>query len=745
MSKKSSAGPIAIARVALDVPVDEPFDFLAPGLQGGDAGRLVTVPFGKRRAVGMVLDVSDHSAVPVDRLRAIEGVIDTIPPLARIDLALFEFCAEYYRHPVGQVIMGALPPAFRSPRPTRPSAEKFYQLSAAVRSDPDFRLATRSASQQMVFSRLAECTGAAARSVLTEGVARGADALRALVERGVIEATAPAPGRFGGAAVPAYALNSDQARAVSTVSAALGAFQVFLLHGITGSGKTEVYLRVIAQALARGQQVLVLVPEINLTPQLRQAFAARFSGTPLLSIHSGLPQGERARAWLEAQAGRARIVLGTRLALFTPLPELGLIVVDEEHDASFKQQDGLRYSARDVAIYRGRLAECPVLLGSATPSLETWANAQPDAGAPARYTALSLPRRAVADAKLATIRAVDIEHEPCTDGLGATLLAALSERLGRGEQSLLFINRRGFSPSLVCRQCAWTPECRNCSARLVFHKGAARLRCHHCGYQARVPSVCAECGSVDLAPAGQGTQRIEAALAERFPSARIARVDRDSTRRRGSAERLFDSARAGDIDILVGTQMLSKGHDFPRLTLVGVLNADDALFSADFRAPERLFAQLVQVAGRAGRADRPGDVLIQTRFPGHPLYAAVLAQDYPRFAAALLEERRLSGMPPFSFLALLRVEARAPGAALAFAAQARTLGAAALTGNADVTLFDAVPPPLERKGGWERAQVLAQARSRPALQRFLGAWRTAIQAAAPRSVRWTIDVDPIDV
>jgi primosomal protein N' (replication factor Y) len=738
LSKLSPSDNNNIACIALDVPVENGFDFLAPQISANDIGRLAIVPFGKRKAAGIIVDIAESSNVPPGKLRSLERIVYDLPKLSALDLALFRFCSGYYHHPLGQVILNALPVQFRSSRPFRLPLVTYYQLTRAGR-EQDAAPIGRALTQRHILERLSG--GLLADNVAIAGLSRGKIALQALLEKKCIERVAPGKGVFTAAASPLYALNTGQSDVVARIVAALGHYQPFLLTGITGSGKTEVYLAAMRQVLQKGEQVLVLVPEINLTPQLEAQFRARFPQTRMVSLHSHLARAPRTLGWLEAQSGHAQIVLGTRLAVFTPMPRLGLIVIDEEHDASYKQQEGLRYSARDVAVYRARLADCPVVLGSATPSLESYFNAE-HSGKGLRYTALALTQRAIPSATLPVVRLLDMNRERLHDGLSETLLVALRTRLAKHEQSLLFINRRGYAPALVCRQCAWMPECPHCTAHLVFHKSDARLRCHHCGQQTRVPPHCAKCGSADLAPAGQGTQRIMELIAAHFPDSRIARVDRDSLRARGAAQRIFDAAHKGEIDILIGTQMLAKGHDFPKLTLVGVLNADAAMFSADFRAPERLFSQLVQVAGRAGRAGLKGEVLVQTSFPAHPLYAAVQEQDFTRFARLQLEERRLSGMPPFSHLALLRVEARAAGQALKFAGAALELGKAHAAG---VALYDAVPAPLEKKGGWERAQVLVQSRSRTALQRFIGDWRPQIAAAAPRSTRWIIDVDPSEV
>jgi primosomal protein N' (replication factor Y) len=537
-------------------------------------------------------------------------------------------------------------------------------------------------------------------------------------------------------------LTIEQQNALDAIAPTEAGFCAYLLYGVTGSGKTEVYLRLLERALAAGQQALLLVPEINLTPQLEARIAARFPAAGSVSLHSELTEAARTRNWRAALEGSARIVLGTRLAVFTPLPDLGLIVVDEEHDPSFKQQKGMRYSARDIAVFRARERDIPIVLGSATPSLESWANAT-ERGARSRYKLLTLNERAVENARLPAVRRIDTRLEKLQDGLSGALLRAIEQRLARGEQSLIFLNRRGYAPVLACAACAWTSGCLRCAANLVVHLADGRLRCHHCGFESRIPKSCPTCGNQDIHPFGRGTQRLEATLAERFPDARILRVDRDSAKSRQQWEVLVEKVYAGEADILVGTQMLAKGHDFPKLTLVGAMGADAALFSADWRAPERLFAQLMQVAGRAGRAELPGEVLIQTQFPEHPLYAALVRHDYPAFAAQLLKEREQAGFPPYGYQAMLRAEAPQMADALAFLSAARAQKSA--DRHLDILLYDPVPMRLARRENFERAQLLAESPSRRALQAFLAEWMEAISALkAPRLLRWHLEVDPLE-
>ena len=536
---------------------------------------------------------------------------------------------------------------------------------------------------------------------------------------------------------PAPNLTAEQSAALGAIDPQAG-FSAHLLHGVTGSGKTEVYLRLIERVLTIGRQVLLLVPEINLTPQLEGHVRSRFPESTVVSLHSELAEAARERNWRAAFAGEAGIVLGTRLAIFTPMPRLGLIVVDEEHDVSFKQQDGMRYSARDVAVFRARQHGIPVVLGSATPSLESWANAQSR-----RYSLLTLRERANPEARLPVVRLLDTRKMVLRDGLSELLIAAIKARLERGEQSLVFLNRRGYAPVLACAACGWVSRCQRCAANLVLHLADRCLRCHHCGFEIRVPKACPTCGNQDIHPFGRGTQRLEVSLKELFPDARIARVDRDSVKSRKQWEMVLERIHGGDADILVGTQMLAKGHDFPKLTLVGVLGADAALFAADWRAPERLFAQLMQVSGRAGRADLEGEVLIQTQYPDHPLYAALATHDYPGFATSLLREREQAGFPPYAFQAVLRAEATEMAAALAFLTTACALPV--VRDHGSVVLYDPVPMKLSRLANFERGQLLAESHSRPALQAFLPRWREAIEAIrAPAKLRWHLEVDPLE-
>jgi primosomal protein N' (replication factor Y) (superfamily II helicase) len=744
-----------IARVVLDVPLARSFDFLAPGLDATSIGRLVIVPFGRgairgggTETVGLIVDVVETTEVPIVKLKSISALQKNVPAFTATDLALFRFCARYYHHPLGQVALSAIPPTLRAAKLFTPRAQHSYAITDAGRA----YLATlnpRITVTRQMLALLNECESIA-EAQLKQQFVRAAVALRALAEKkfiAIVEAEVANTSAHKTDVVfaPSHALNAEQARALAAIEGKLDSFAPILLNGITGSGKTEVYLHAIYRALTKQKQALVLVPEINLSPAFARAVAARFPHSEVAVLHSAMADGARTDAWLAAQSGRADIVIGTRLAVFTPIPRLGLIIVDEEHDASYKQQEGFRYSARDVAVFRAQAAICPVVLGSATPSLETLHNVERE-----RFTQINLTERAAASAALPHVEFIDTNIERSKDGLTQSLIRAIDETVKRGEQALIFINRRGYAPALVCAQCGWMPACGRCTAKLVFHKGDARLRCHHCGFQSRIPAKCSDCGSHELAAAGEGTERVESSLQTALPSLRMARVDRDSTRKRGSAEKIFEQAAKGELDVLVGTQMLSKGHDFPNITLVGVINSDGAIFSADFRAAERLAAQMMQVAGRAGRAQLAGRVLIQTRFPGHPVYQAIAAQNYAQFSAIALKEREASHLPPYSFLAMLRAESRNSQMLADFMAGAAKLAGEFNTSkNDEVQIWDPIPPTLARKAGFERRQLMVQARSRKALQQFLSGWLPLVgeyQAIEKlRNLKWIIDVDPQDV
>jgi len=727
--------------VALDTPVRRLFDYLPPA--AGDEitspaiGARVRVPFGRQRLIGAVMAVAERSELPPERLKPILGVLDAAPVLDEAALALLQWAAEYYHHPVGEVLSSALPKALRLGAPAVASEERWCLTNAGAvavaAGEP-----RRGPRQRALLMRL-EASGALPAAELDAADPGWRTAARSLTRRGWIASSAvPRLNSPGDAALRAEGpiLLPEQAAAVEAVSATFGAFAAFVLHGITGSGKTEVYLRLIERVLEAGRRALVLVPEIALTPQLLARFGERFAA-PIAALHSALTDHERLLAWRSAFAGEARIVLGTRSAVFAPVPELGLIVVDEEHDGSFKQHEGgFRYSARDLAVVRARHAGVPVVLGSATPALETLHNV-----AAGRYRLLKLERRA-AQAAPPVLRLIDLRGSAVHCGIAGASVQAMERHLTADGQVLVFLNRRGYAPTLLCTACGWIAPCRDCDARLTVHLAAGRLRCHHCGLDAPLPARCPVCGFA-VKPVGQGTERIEEALGALFPRAPIARLDRDVVRRRGDIEDVMRRMSSGEARILVGTQMVTKGHDFPNVTLVVVLNADQGLLSTDFRASERVAQTIVQVAGRAGRGARPGEVLIQTEFPDHPLLESLLAAGYEGFARAALEERALTGWPPFSRLAALRDSARSADAALAFLTEARRL---AQRPPPAVRLLGPVPAAMSKRAGRYHAQLLIESRDRSRLHEFLDEWLPAVERLpSGRRVRWALDVDPLEL
>jgi primosomal protein N' (replication factor Y) len=728
---------MSIVKVGLDVPLAREFDYIAPDISTDDIGRRVIVPFGRRSAVGVVLGVAETSDLARDKLKRISRIVRDAPGLSPDDLRLLKFASDYYHHPLGQVVMAALPTRLRREQGSRRSAPTEYVLTDLGRAQaPDALPARARVKRRLLEALLAQ--GALRRQEVSAFGATASAALRAFESAGWIALRAAAPASSVSAparAAPGPALNAAQSAAVDAAVGALGRFRAFLLRGVTGSGKTEVYLRIAEHVLSRAEQALILVPEIALTPQLEAMVQARFPNARMTSLHSGLSEAERARNWLIAQSGEAAIVLGTRLAVFASLPRLGLIVVDEEHDASFKQTEGFCYSARDLAVVRASQRGVPIVLGSATPALETYHNAQCG-----RYTLLELPERI--NGRPPNIGYVPVAGANAFEGVAPELLDAIERSIARGEQSLVFINRRGYAPVLMCHSCGWLSACKRCSAQLVLHLPARDLRCHHCGHCERVPRACPTCGNPDLAPIGQGTQRVEATLRQGFPGARILRIDRDTTRRRHAWDDMRSRIQAREVDVLVGTQILAKGHDFPHLALVCVLNADAMLYSADFRASERLYALLTQVSGRAGRGEAQGEVLVQTEFPQHPLYGALRRQDFDGYAQTLLDERRTAGFPPFVHQALLRAESPDVDTALEFLRHAREIGRAL---GDEVELYDPVPAAMVRLAGRERAQLLVQSASRPRLHAFLGAWRDVLAMEKAAVARWALDVDPLEL
>ena len=727
-------------RVALDLPLPILFEYRARDVTPDDIGQRVLVPLGRKIVVGVIVELADTTKLATHRIRRVLSIQRDVPPLPDDVMQLLKFCSDYYHHPLGAVILNSLPTRLRRRHAIKPEVSACYVLTTAGRDAALSNLLTRAKTKRELLNRLRSTDDGVAEVDLQAIAPSARAALKAMVEAGwierITEPRAASPDPVDTLRImPGPELTDEQRDALTSMRENPAGFVPWLLLGATGSGKTEVYLQLIANVLQQGRQALLLVPEINLTPQLEALVRARFPATPLVSLHSGLNESERLHSWRAAQSATAGIVLGTRLAIFTPLPNLGLIVVDEEHDASFKQTDGLRYSARDMALVRAKQRGIPIVLGSATPALETFHNALSGS-----YRLSTLSQRI--NAMPPDIEFVDTRDTPLVDGLSQELLKAIDTTTKAGGQSLVFINRRGYAPVLMCRSCNWTADCQRCSAKLVLHAADQRLHCHHCGHQERIATACPQCGNQDLLPLGQGTQRIETALARTFPAARILRVDRDSTRRKHAWQAMRGQINAREIDILVGTQILAKGHDFPQLNLVGVINADSSLYSTDFRAGERLFARLTQVAGRAGRGASRGRVLIQTEFPLHPLYQALRRHDYSSYARELLAERREAGFPPFVHQAVLRAEATRVDDALTFLARAAN---SAANINDEVMVYDPVPANLVRVAGLERAQLTVQSPSRPALQKFLRVWRERMDGIAERKVRVALDVDPLDL
>ena len=695
------------------------------------------VPFGRRRVVGVLVETRDRSDLPDAKLKAALGVIDDEPVFDEPLLELLRWSADYYRHAPGEVIAAALPAALRAGASMLETTER-WTLTAAARTDQLPPLPGR-ANRLRELVELLRGRDSADAAELAAFSPRWRDHARELEKRGWIARLRVAeqtPARGEVRTSQGLEPTPEQRTAIDAIAAASGAFAPFLLHGVTGSGKTEVYLRAIEAVVARGEQALVLVPEIALTPQLVARFAQRFDA-PLAVLHSSLPDQERLRAWRAARSGTAPVVIGTRSAIFAPLARPGLIVVDEEHDPSYKQQEGFRYSARDLALVRAQRLAIPVVLGSATPSLESLERVR--AG---KATLLSLPNR-TAGASQPTLHLIDLRKHGETQGIATPTLFAIKRHLEAGGQVLLYLNRRGYAPSLFCPACGWVAPCPRCDARLTVHQRDQRLHCHHCGTEQRMPQVCPDCGEA-VKPVGQGTERIEETLARLFPDVPLARIDRDAVRRRGALEAALDRVTSGEVKLLVGTQMLTKGHHFPDVSLVVVLNADQGLFGTDFRASERLAQTIVQVAGRAGRAERPGEVLIQTEYPEHPLLAQLVSGGYDAFASAALEERQQARWPPFARVAVLRAEAAQREAPIAFLDRARELAESMST--AGVEVLGPAAAPMERRAGHYRAQLLLHAPTHSPLQRLFGRWIPAVEELPEaRRVRWSLDVDPLEL
>jgi len=744
---KPAAGAACILQMAVPSPLNRTFDYLPP--ENCDASQLqpgmrLRLPFGRGSRIGILMAVSSHSRVDTDKLKPALELLDETPLLPTDIVALLDWASRYYHHAPGNVISNALPALLRQGQPPRPQQLTVWRLTASGRELDPATLTRAPRQRELLMWLSTQDHDVDVAALDTLGSWR--PTLKIMIDKGWVVAESVATDRYltesikpasAQATQPAPTLNPAQRQAVSEVTAALDRFQPFLLAGVTGSGKTEVYFRTIEQVLALGRQVLLLVPEIGLTPQLVARFHDRFTQTQVL-LHSALTNRERLDAWLQARDGRAAIIIGTRSAVFVPCARLGLIIIDEEHDASFKQQDGFRYHARDIAIVRAQRGKLPIMLGSATPSLESLHNVESQ-----RYRLLSLPQR-IGDALTPGIRLLDVRHLPFNDSLSPQLIEMIRAHLARDNQVLLFLNRRGYAPTLLCHDCGWVARCQRCDAHLIVHHQRRLLRCHHCDAQRPLDTECPECGSPSLLPVGHGTERIEDALHDLFPDSDVVRIDRDSTRRKGSLQQLLEKVRNGRRQILLGTQMLAKGHHLPNVTLVAIISADQGLFSIDFRASERLGQMVIQVAGRAGRADKPGEVVIQTHHPEHPLLQDLLHHDYQRFAEHLLAERRLAALPPYTNMVLLRAEAIERETSQQFLQDAQRL---ALDCHIDgVDILGPLAAAMERRAGRYRALLVIQSGERQPLHRLLSRWLPRLDTLADaRKVRWSIDVDPIDM
>ena len=727
-------------RIAIPTPLRRQFDYLMPAnFQGKppQSGVRVKVPFGRQTLVGILLEVVHETDVPAQKLKPAIEILDEQPVFNTELLQLLQWCSLYYHHPIGEVMQNALPVKLRQGASTHIKGIRRWQLTPEGQQ-LDLQSLKRAAKQIALLGDLKQSASGLLDSQLSEHHVGWRPVMKRLQEKGLVESFEENALPIAKPITSAPKLNRDQKNAIDRIIENQSeGFHAYVLEGVTGSGKTEVYLQVIAEILKQGKQALVLVPEIGLTPQLLNRFLQRLNGR-IAIMHSGLNDEERLQAWLHTQAGSADVIIGTRSAVFSPLLRPGIIIIDEEHDLSFKQQDGFRYSARDLAVKRARDLNIPIVLGSATPSLETLYNALQN-----RYETLLLPERA-GNAKPPTISLLDVRSQKMEHGVSAQLLHKIKEHLENDSQVLLFLNRRGFAPVLMCHECGWHALCPRCDAHMTLHQSNSQLRCHHCGTEQYKPSTCPKCKSDDLLQMGFGTERIEQALTELFPQYQVIRIDRDSTRRKGSMEKLLNEINNGKRQILIGTQMLAKGHHFPNVTLVGMLNADHGLYSSDFRASERMGQLILQVAGRAGREEKEGEVLIQTHHADHPLFKPLLNHDYPGFAKTLIEERQQTELPPFTHLALLRAEAVDQQSPMIFLEQARLI--LEQSNQIELMLMGPFPALMERRAGRYRAQLLIQANNRKQLQSLFANSITQIENhKTAKKVRWSIDIDPMDL
>ena len=734
--------PPMIFKVALPVPLYRLFDYLAPegvNLDMIKPGVRLEVPFGKGKKTAFLIEISTHSDLSIDKLKPVLRILDDKSLLSAKELRLLQWASHYYHHPLGEVISTAFPTALRQGKALAVKAEKRYTLTELGQTT-DSNTLKRSPKQQSVFDKFQSSAHYLSDTDLSAWNNNWRTAVNELITKGLIKAelteTKPSNPKAIIRNTP-LTCNPQQQQAIDRVYNSLGQFGVFLLEGVTGSGKTEVYLQIIQAVLERGQQVLILVPEITLTPQLEERFKQRFAVSIALS-HSKLTDKQRQISWLQMQQGACSIMLGTRSALFTPLKKPGLIILDEEHDTSFKQQEGFRFSARDIAVVRAKLLHIPVILGSATPSLESLYNVEKQ-----RYQLLHLPERA-GSAIAPHVYLMDIRNKRIQDGLSEALVTEMHKTLAKKEQVLLFLNRRGFAPTLICHSCGWVARCQRCDANMVIHYDDAQLKCHHCGQEHTLLRQCPACKTGELTPLGLGTERVEKTLANLFKDKISVRLDRDSTQRKGTLENYLNQINSGQVDIILGTQMLAKGHHFPNVTLVAILDVDSGLFSIDFHAAEKLAQMIVQVSGRAGRAEKPGQVILQTRQPEHPLLVTLIKQGYRQFAATALQERKTAALPPFSYQALLRVQAVDTDKPQQFF-EALT-GLIAKHNHGLTQILGPVSAPMAKRAGLYRFQLLFQNPKRQELHALLDTLIPAISLLKQdKKIRWSLDVDPVDL
>jgi len=727
-----------ILQVAVPAPVAGTFDYLLPDKvpeQLAKPGARVRVSFGRQITIGVISATTSSSDFPRNRLKPILELIDDEAIIPDDLLSLLQWAASYYQHPVGEVFNTALPALLRQGQAAIPKSSALWKTICCDDNDVAHAL-SRAPKQAQIFNLINESETGLDAEQLNQLTSNWRGAVSALIEKKLLEEkTLPLLPEHDLPPVEGPTLNDEQAAVIDSIKKELGSHHVHLLHGITGSGKTEVYLQLSQAVLDQDKQVLVLVPEISLTPQLTRRFEQRL-GLSVATLHSGLNNQQRLNAWHCARTGMARLVIGTRSSIFTPMPQLGLIIIDEEHDGSYKQQDGFRYNARDLALVKAHKLDIPVVLGSATPSLESLHNARRQ-----RYRLHKLNERAN-NSKPGRIELIDMCSQPLIEGISAKLLDKVKQHLDQNSQVLLFINRRGFSPLLMCHDCGWTTHCIRCDAHMTFHRYQSLIRCHHCGAESPAPKTCNECDSTELLAIGLGTERIEDVLKEKFPDTGVNRIDRDTTRNKGVLQEKLDQVHSGETGILIGTQMLAKGHDFPNVTLVAVLDTDQALYSADFRAAEHLAQLIIQVAGRAGRAEKAGEVVIQTHHPDHPLLQTLIHQGYEDFAEAAIEERRDANFPPHSHLVLLRCEAIKTEQGNQFMADAKqSLDHL----SSKIEYFGPLPAPMEKRAGRFRSQIILQSTDRKTLHQTLQQWLPHLrQFKSARKIRWSIDVDPYD-